>query len=121
MFVVIAILILILYIYLGLKRPAIALATSPFVSLTIFVAAAVKGSWAVLIAPLIFLATIIAVLKSKRESSNEEWYQTVAKWILVTLIFLLSIAVIGVLFSSLGLVIFIFFALLISSIITYSL
>jgi len=101
--------------------PAIALITSPVVSLAIAVAAIAEESWAIYIAPLISLVTIIEVLMSKRESDTEEWYQTLARWILVIFIFLLSIATIGVVFKSLGLVIFIFFVLLIGSIITYSL
>jgi len=89
MIVVIAILLLAVYIYLGFKKPALALVTSPIVALTIFVAGAEKDSGAMIIAPLIFFAAVIAVSISKRDPESEQWPQICAKWILIIFLFLL--------------------------------
>ncbi len=121
MIVVIAILLLAVYIYLGLKLPAIALVTSPFVALTIFVAGTADESAAMIIAPLIFFATVIAVSVSRREPGSEQWPQIWAKWILIIFLFLLLSVTAGVAFGPLGVAGFIFFILFMSSIIAYTL
>ncbi len=121
MIVVIAILVLAVYIYLGFKEPAIALVTSPFVALTIFVAGAEYESAAMIIAPLIFFATVIAVSVSRREPGSEQWPQICAKWILLIFLFLLLSVTAGVAFGPLGAAGFIFFILFMSSIIAYTL
>ncbi len=121
MLVVIAILVLAVYIYLGYKMPAIALVTSPFVALTIFVAGSADNSEAMIIAPLIFFATVIAVSVSKREPGSERWPQICAKWILIIFLFLLLSVTAGVAFGPLGVAGLIFFILFMSSIIAYAL
>ncbi|HUU20787.1 MAG TPA: type II secretion system F family protein [Sedimentisphaerales bacterium] len=121
MLVIIAIILLAVYIYLGFKMPAIALVTSPFVALTIFVAGAAKDSGAMIIAPLIFFATVIAVSISKREPGSEQWPQIFAKWILIIFLFLLLSVTAGVAFGPLGVAGFIFFILFMSLIIAYTL
>ncbi len=118
---VIAILVLAVYIYLGFKEPAIALVTSPFVALTIFVIGSVDETAAMIIAPLIFFATVIAVSASKREPGSEQWPQICAKWILIIFLFLLLSVTAGVVFGPLGFVGLIFFILFMSSIIAYTL
>ncbi|MFZ2145833.1 MAG: type II secretion system F family protein [Sedimentisphaerales bacterium] len=121
MIVVIAILLLAVYIYLGFKEPAIALVTSPFVALTIFVAGAADESAAMIIAPLIFFATVIAVSVSKREPGSEQWPQICAKWILIIFLFLLLLVTAGVVFGPLGVAGLIFFILFMSLVIAYTL
>jgi len=124
MLLIIAILLLAVYIYLGLKEPAIALVTSPFVALTLFVAGAegvADGSAAMIIAPLIFFATVIAVSVSRREPGSERWPQICAKWILIIFLFLLLLVTAGVVFGPLGFAGLIFFILFMSSIIAYAL
>jgi len=127
MIVVIAILVLAVYVYLGFKEPAIALVTSPFVALTIFVAGAAGAagaaddSAAMIIAPLIFFATVIAVSVSRREPGSEQWPQICAKWILIIFLFLLLSVTAGVAFGPLGVAGFIFFILFMSLIIAYTL
>ena len=121
MIVVIAILLLAVYIYLGFKMPAIALVTSPFVALTIFVAGAADDAGAMIIAPLIFFATVIAVSVSRREPGSEQWPQICAKWILIIFLFLLLSVTAGVAFGPLGVTGFIFFILFMSLIIAYTL
>ena len=124
MLVVIAILLLAVYIYLGFKMPAIALVTSPFVALTIFFAGAegaADDAGAMIIAPLIFFATVIAVSVSRREPGSEQWPQICAKWILIIFLFLLLSVTAGVAFGPLGVAGFIFFILFMSSIIAYTL
>jgi type II secretory pathway component PulF len=121
MIVVIAILLLAVYIYLGFKKPAITLVTSPFVALIIFVAGAEGESEAMIIAPLIFFAAVIAVSVSKREPGSEQWPQICAKWILLIFLFLLLSVTAGFAFGPLGIAGFIFFILFMSSIIAYTL
>jgi len=113
--------VLALYIYFGLKQPAIALVTSPFVAGTMLVVGAVEESAAVVIAPAIFVATIIAVLMSKREPDSEQWPQVIAKWILILFVFLLLSITLGMVFGPMGVSGIVFFALLIGSIIAYGL
>jgi type II secretory pathway component PulF len=121
MLVVIAILLLAVYIYLSFKMPAIALVTSPFVALIIFVAGTADESKAMKIAPLIFFATVIAVSVSRREPGSEQWPQICAKWILIIFLFLLLSLIAGFAFGPLGVAGFIFFILFMSSIIAYTL
>ena len=113
---------MLVYFYLGRKQPAIALVTSPFVTGTlIFIGAADQNTAIQVIAPGIFIITIIAVLLSKPESDLEQWPKTYAKWILgifaILLLLITMGAVIGPFFVS-GVM---FFILLIGSIITYGL
>lgn len=115
----IAIIVLVVYIYLGLKQPAIALVTSPVVALTLFVAAEAESAGAMVIAPFIFFATVIAVSISKRDPESERWPQIWAKWILVIFLFLLLSVTVGVIFGSAGVVGSVFFILFISSIIAF--
>ncbi len=121
MIVVIAILVLAVYIYLGFKKPAFALVTSPVVALTIFIAGSADESEAMIIAPLIFFATVIAVSVSRRETGSEQWPQICAKWILIIFLFLLLSVTAGVVFGPLGVAGLIFFILFMSSIIAYAL
>jgi len=109
------------YIYLGWKQPVIALVTSPFAAGAILIIGAAEESAAVVIAPAIFVATIIAVLMSKREPDSEQWPQVIAKWILILFVFLLLSVTLGVAFGPLGVSGIVFFALLIGSIIAYGL
>ncbi|MFB0552078.1 MAG: type II secretion system F family protein [Phycisphaerae bacterium] len=121
MLLIIAILLLAVYIYLGYKEPAIALVTSPFVALTIFVAGTADESAAMIIAPLIFFATVVAVSVSRREPGSEQWPQIWAKWILIIFTFLLLSVTAGVAFGPLGVAGFIFFILFMSLVIAYTL
>jgi type II secretory pathway component PulF len=121
MIVVIAILVLAVYIYLGYKMPAIALVTSPFVAFAIFVAGSADNSEAMIIAPLIFFGTVIAVSVSRRSLRDEQWPQICAKWILIIFLFLLLSVTAGVAFGPLGVAGIIFFILFMSSIIAYAL
>ena len=116
---VIAIIVLVLYIYLGYKEPAIALVTSPFVALTIAFVGTLEDSMAIIIAPFMFLGTVMAVSISKREPETERWPQIWAKWILIIFIFLLLSVIVGVIFGYAGVVGSVFFILFISSIIAF--
>jgi type II secretory pathway component PulF len=100
--VIIAILLLAVYIYLGYKMPAIALVTSPVVALTIFVAGSADDSGAMIIAPLIFFATVIAVAIPRREPGSEQWPQICAKWILIGFAVALSLVTAVAVFGLFG-------------------
>jgi len=118
---IITILVLALYIYLGWKLPAIALVTSPFVAGTMLVVGAEEEPAVVVIAPAIFVATIIAVLMSKPEPDSERWPQILAKWFLILFVFILLSVTLGVVFGPLGISGIVFFALLLGSVIAYGL
>jgi type II secretory pathway component PulF len=100
--VIIAIILLAVYIYLGYKMPAIALVTSPVVALTIFVAGSADDSGAMIIAPLIFFATVIAVAIPRREPGSEQWPQICAKWILIGFAVALSLVTAVAVFGLFG-------------------
>jgi hypothetical protein len=86
-----------------------------------FVIGATEEPAVIVIAPAIFVATIIAVLMSKREPDSEQWPQVIAKWILRLFVFLLISITLGMVFGPLGVSGIVFFALLIGSIIAYGL
>jgi len=120
--IIITLIVLACYIYLGWKYPTIALVTSPFVAGSLILFGVVdENIGVVVIAPGIFIVTIIAVLLSKPEPSDEPWPQVLAKWILVIFVFLLLSVTLGVAFGPLGVSGIVFFALLIGSIIAYAL
>ncbi len=111
-----ALVVLILYLYLGLKMPAIALVTSPFVTGTLFVIASAEDNyWAMAVAVFIFPVTIVAILLYKPEDSSERWPQTVARWILFLFLFLLATVTITAVFRPVAIVPIAFFILLIGS------
>ncbi|UCC98583.1 MAG: type II secretion system F family protein [Phycisphaerales bacterium] len=110
------------YIIVGLKRPGIALVTAPFVAGALVVmAAAEEDVVAVSVAPLVFAATLIAVLLTKREPDAEQWPQACAKWILILLTCLLALVTMVVVFGPLGMIGFFFVILFFGSIIAYGL
>jgi len=81
-----AVAVLAIYIYLGFKKPGIALITSPLVGIVMAVAGAANESVVVLaVAPITFVATLLAIVISQRESDFQQWPRTWAKGILGTL------------------------------------
>ena len=117
----IAIIVLVVYIYLGFKKPAIALVTSPFIALSIFITAEAESAGAMVIAPFIFFATVISVSISKRDPDSERWPQICAKWFLFIFLFLLISAALIVVFQPLGVFILMFFIIIITCSIAYNL
>ncbi len=115
MLIVIAILLLALFIFLSLKKPGIALVTSPIASILVAAAALEKSAGAMVIAPVIFLTTLIVVLMTRREPDSQQWPQIAAKCILIgiviSLFFMTSVVVFSI-FGS-GVLPFIFFLSLI--------
>jgi len=115
--------ILALYIFLGLKKPGVALITSPFLAGTLIIAGAVQENPFIIVsAPLIFIVTLITVLLSKRDTDSENWPRICVKWffILSAIPILLIVCLISLALSVhiFGIILVI---ILISSIITYSL
>jgi len=85
MLVIITILVLACYTYLGRKYPTIALVTSPFVAGSLILFGIVDENIpVVVIAPGIFIITIIVVLLSKPEPGDELWPQLLVKYILAS-------------------------------------
>lgn len=122
MLIILTILLLFVYFYLGRKQPAIALVTSPFVVGTmIFIGVADENIAVTVIAPGIFIVTIITILLSKPEADLESSPQKYAKWILIIFVFILLLVILRLAFGPLGVSGIVFFALLIGSIIAYGL
>lgn len=122
MVIAITIIVLGIYIYLGLKMPAIALVTSPFVAGAILImGAADENVWVLGAAPLIFIASLLAVLASKHEPDMEQWPQICAKWIIFIFVLLLATVTAAAAFGPLGVTGLMFSILFIGSIIAYSL
>ena len=122
MLIVIAILLLALFVFLGLKKPGIALITSPFASFLLFCISGEADSVAAMaIAPIIFFATLIAVLMAKREPDTEQWPQIAAKCILIGIVCSLILVTAAVVFGPLGFFGFVFFVIFIGSVISYGL
>ena len=111
---VIAIIVLVVYTYLGFKKPAIALLTSPFIALSIFIIAEAESAGAMVIAPFIFFGTVISVSISKRDPDSERWPQIYAKWSLIIFLCLLCTVTLVVAFESVGVFALIFFIIFIS-------
>ena len=113
---------LVLYVILGFKRPGITLITSPIACLLVACAGILSETLeVVLFAPVIFVATLAAVVISRREPDSEEWPQRWAKWILIGLVFLLLFATAAAVFGPLGIVGSAFFALFVMLVISYAL
>lgn len=112
-----------LYILLGLKKPVVALITSPFVAGTILISGIATQNMVIIVSsPVLFFLTLLAVLLSKKEPDSENWPQKCAKWffeIFIILIFLIT-SLIG-LALSIHIFSIIFVIIFISSIIAYSL
>ena len=73
-------LLLLLYIFLGLKKPAVALITCPFIAGILFmIGCSEENVEGVIGGPVLFTVTIIAILFSKRDPEQETWPQTFAK------------------------------------------
>ncbi len=125
MLLIVSIITMALWAFLGYKKPGIALITLP-------IAMAVPPLYVDAYGPMelvyldsivsvlfIFLATLVAVLMSRREGDSRRWPQKCAKWILVSFVFLLLFAVVCVLFGVGGFIGFVFFTLFMASIISY--
>jgi type IV pilus assembly protein PilC len=112
--------VLVLYIYLGLKKPAIALVTLPFIVFTLLVNSAldediIAGS----IACIIIFSTFVAILMSKRRDDSPQWPHICVRWILIIFFFLLLFIALGIVFGPLGIFGIVFLIIFISSIIAY--
>lgn len=122
MVIAMTIIVLGIYIYLGLKMPAIALVTSPFVAGAILVMGVADEDIIVTgMAPFIFISSLLAVLASKHEPDSEQWPQICAKWIIIIFVLLLATLTAAAAFGPLGATGLILFILFITSIIAYSL
>jgi len=122
MFAIIAILILVLCIFLALRRPGIAVVILPVVCLVLGYAAVLRDSPEnILFAPVIFVATLLAVMMAKSEPDLTQWPQKCAKWMFIFLAFLLLFVIVGFVFSTFAIAGFIFFIVFAGLVITYSL
>jgi type II secretory pathway component PulF len=96
--------------------------TSPFVAGSLILFGVMDDNSAiVLIAPGIFIASIVTVLLSKPEPGDDKWPQLFAKGILIILLFLFLLVALGVAFGPLGVAGVILILLFIGSIVAYGL
>jgi type II secretory pathway component PulF len=87
------ILILLLFSFLGNKKPDIAMLTAPVVCLLlVYVAVWLDLFEGIALAPILFFVTLLAVLTSRREPDIEQWPHKLAKFILISCVFLLLVA-----------------------------
>jgi type II secretory pathway component PulF len=111
------ILILLLFAFLGHKKPDIAMLTAPIVCLLLIYAALwldlLEG---IVLAPILFVVTLLAVLTSRREPDIEQWPYKLAKFILLSCGFLLLVAASFALLGLGGYYGFILFAFFIAAI-----
>jgi type II secretory pathway component PulF len=124
--IVILLALLAVYIYLGLKKPGVALITSPFLAGTLIIAGAVQENPYVITGALVvFITTLITVLVSKQEPDSDNWPQVSAKWFLiicgVLFLFVLLLIALSLSFGPLGIFWVILVAMFIVSIISYGL
>jgi len=119
MLVIIAILLSAVYLYLGLKKPAIAVLTSPFVACILFANGVAEESVAwMTVALVFFIFALVVVAVPKGEPDSRQWPKVCAKWLLKIAAALLLLVVMGIVFGPLGVFGFIFFLVVISSIIS---
>jgi type II secretory pathway component PulF len=123
MFDIVVVSVLIVYIILGYKKPGIALITMPLVVIMLFYVCSQMGPeeefTAIVLGPVIFFGTLIAVLLSKREFDSEQWPQKCAKWVLRTCAVLLLLVTACVVCGPLGAIGSVFFILFIGAVISY--
>ncbi|MBN2182311.1 MAG: type II secretion system F family protein [Sedimentisphaerales bacterium] len=121
--IIIILVLLALYILIGLKKPPVALITSPFVAGTLIVVGAVKVSPIVIAGgPVLFFVTLISVLFSKQEPESENWPKLCVKWFFIVIVipvFSLLFIIMGFMAAPFGTFCVIFFGLTIGSIIIY--
>jgi len=116
------IVIMAMFAILGFKRPGLALTTSPIATvLLMLVSGLMERTEGIVIAPLVFLATLIAILMSGRDKDSNVLPQKTAKWILITFVFFILLVATACLFNALSIYVFAFFAWLTGSLISYCL
>jgi hypothetical protein len=111
-----------LYIYLGLKKPGIALVTSPFVCAVIFLLGAEEESEILLFSsPIILFATLVAILYSKFDPEKEEWPRKMAKYFLSVLLLILAGVCLAILLGPFSTFVIFFLIIVSGSVIIYGL
>jgi len=126
MLLIIAIPAIVIFAVLGYKKPKSALTILPIAVVLpmLYFAANVYTTYSefevITISTLFLLTILFAVLASKRDPDSENWPQAIAKWILLSILFVFLFAVVAVLFGPGGVFGFLFFVMFITSIISYS-
>jgi type II secretory pathway component PulF len=91
--VALCVLILLFFAFLAHKKPDIAMLTAPIVCLLLIYAAVWLDLFEIIVLPpILFIVTLLAVLTSRREPDIEQWPHKLAKFILISCGFLLLIA-----------------------------
>lgn len=89
--IAIAIVFMVVFAMLGLKKPGIALITSPIVCLLLGFGILAESAETILLAPAIFLVTLIAILVGKPKPEMAQWPRLAAGVVLISLCVLLFV------------------------------
>ena len=107
-------------IYLGLKKPAIALVTCPFIAGALLLFGGVEENpIIILIAAIIFLSTIISILFSRTEPDETNWPKVIVRFLIQITLILAVIISLFILSPPLGFVGLVLVLIFISSLISY--
>jgi type IV pilus assembly protein PilC len=99
----VAFVILILYLFLGYKKPGFAFATVPLATLILLYASVVtEAPEGLVLAPLLFVGTLIAVAASGRDRESRQWFHWWAWRLLIAIALVLLLGITLVWFSALG-------------------
>lgn len=108
------------FIYLGLKKPAIALLTCPFVAATLFIVGTSEADVIIEIGAIfIFVLTFIAIFFSKSKPEEINWPRLFVKYIMYIILGVCIIIFMFLTFGPLGFVSVVFAILLFGYIIAY--
>ena len=111
-----------IYVYLGLKKPGVALVTSPFVCAVIFLLGEMEESEILVFSsPIILLATLAAILYSKFDPAKEDWPRKMAKYFLSVLLLILTGVCLAILLGPFSTFIIFFLVVISGSAIIYGL
>jgi type II secretory pathway component PulF len=120
MYLIIVILFLVLYIFLGLKKPVLAMVTSPILSAALFILCWEESPAAMVLSPFIFGTTLLAVSLSRREPDPDQWPQRMAKCMLLGFVLILLVGISVVVFQIGSIVAYLFCGILIALIVRFA-
>jgi type IV pilus assembly protein PilC len=110
-----------LFAFLGYKKPGFALITSPIAAILLaLVSTFVERTEGILTAPLVLIASLIAILMSERDPDSDQIPQRCAKWTLIFLFLLIFFLSGFALFGKLGSLGLMFVVLFIGFVMSYA-
>ena len=102
-FAYIGVVLLFAYILLGYKKPALAFATVPLAAFVLlYVAVETEAPEVLVLAPLVFVATLISITASGLRPESRQWFHWWAWWLLLAIVMVLGA---GALLAGVGFVV----------------